>query len=96
MDFEFKITSGSFDPHNDNVDVAIKLDNGDIVYATFFTLSNVKSLFEKNQGTGECKNGLYLWASGMILVESLSESIIRSTIEDLINENELYMICTKH
>ncbi len=92
--FELLITSDEFDIYDDNVDVEISLD-GDVYYATFFTLTNIKSLFKKNRNTGECRSGLYLWASDMILVETLSKDVIQHTVEDLITSGELYIACSK-
>ncbi len=93
--FEFSIIGSEFNADDDNVDVEIKLDSGEMFYATFFTITNIASLFKKNRDTGECKEGLYLWASDMILVEKLSESVIRNTIDDLIKAGELDMACSK-
>lgn len=95
VSFEFSIIGSEFNAHDDNVDVEIKLDNGEVFYATFFTIANIESLFKKNRDTGECKDGLYLWASDMILVEKLSEPVIRNTIDDLIKTGELGMACSK-
>jgi len=48
------------DPADDNVDVEVTFDDGSRYAGTFFTLNNLRSLFEKNERTGECKGGLYL------------------------------------
>jgi hypothetical protein len=53
---------------NDNVDVEVRLSDGSRWSGTFFTIRNVRALFTKNRATGECANGLYLWAADMILV----------------------------
>ena len=75
------------DPIDDNVDVRVYI--GDCAYAaTFFTLRNLESLFEKNSQSGACASGLYLWAADMILVRNLTESTIERTIADLISSGE--------
>ncbi|HEX7447995.1 MAG TPA: hypothetical protein VF306_10640 [Pirellulales bacterium] len=83
----------SWDELDDNLDVQITLSDGRRYTATFFTLRNLESLFEKNRTTGECAGGLYLWASDMILVERLDHATIRATIADLISSDELASAC---
>ena len=78
---------------NDNVDVEMTLANGKRYHATFFTLRNIESLFEKNRETGECAEGLYLWASNMILVKKLDHETLIGTIAGLISEGELDAAC---
>lgn len=77
-----------WNPSNDNVDVEVRFADGRSYGATFFTLANLESLFEKNRKTGECASGLYLWAINMILVRELSMENIERTIEDLIANEE--------
>ncbi len=74
---------------DDNVDVQVKFDNGDLYTATFFTLKNLQTLFNKYKKTGECSSGLYFYCSDMILVENMTIENIEKTISDLINEDEL-------
>jgi hypothetical protein len=73
---------------NDNVDVEVQVGDGSRWSATFFTLDNIDALFAKNRITGECANGLYLWAADMILVERLDESAIRATVDALRQSGE--------
>ncbi len=97
MKFTITIMEGEkeLSPFDDNVDVEIKLDNGKLYSATFFTIENIKSLLYRYQKTGECSNGLYLWASDMIIVNELTEVIIRSTVADLIENGEISSSCTE-
>lgn len=76
-------------PNNDNADVEIVLRDGTRWSATFFTIENVKSILNRAVKTGEFRNGLYFWASDMIIVESLTEETIIATIEDLLEKEEL-------
>jgi hypothetical protein len=77
------------DPLDNNVDVEVRLADGSRWSATFFTLANVQSLFEKYRTTGECRNGLYFFAVDMILVERLDEETIRETTDALLESGEL-------
>ena len=75
-------------PTDDNVDVEVRLPNGDLYVATFFTLANLQRLFEKNRESGECLSGRYFWASDMILVEELTIESMTDAVEDLIANGE--------
>jgi len=79
-----------WNPSTDNVDVEVTLADGGRFGATFFTLENVRRLFQKNRATGECSGGLYLWAANMILVEELTMEVIRRTVEDLLDNGEFF------
>jgi hypothetical protein len=76
------------DPIDGNVDLEVRFDDGSRYAATCFTLNNLRSLFEKNQRTGECKGGLYLWAKDMVILNELSEAIIAETVAALIAQGE--------
>ncbi len=76
------------DPIDDNVDVEVRFGSGEKYAATFFTLLNLQRLFEKNSRTGECKDGLYLWASDMIS-HLLSEGEFKSALSLLDEEADL-------
>ncbi|MES2933726.1 MAG: hypothetical protein V4805_09600 [Pseudomonadota bacterium] len=95
--FELTIRAGESGLHveNDNVDVEITLENGEKYSATFFTLTNIEMLFKKNRLTGECNAGLYFWATDMILVETLTEKVIRDAIIGLIFSDEIGTALTK-
>jgi hypothetical protein len=51
-------------------------------------LNNLRLLFEKNEQIGDCKDGLYLWASDMVIVKELTEMSISETVADLIAHGE--------
>jgi hypothetical protein len=90
-DFEVNVIGVQvWDPASDNLDVEVKLADGRRFGATYFTLQNIQRLFEKNRSTGECLNGLYLWASNMILVEHLTLDTIRSSVRDLLDSGEFF------
>ncbi len=87
--YEIIIITGvdGMNSEDDNVDVEVHFDNGEKYASTFFTIQNIKSLFEKNKITGECSGGLYFWASDMIIVEKITEDTICATIKNLIQED---------
>lgn len=77
---------------DDNVDVEVRFKDGKLYTATFFTLQNIKTLFEKNKRTGECFSGLYFSCDDMVIVEKLTVEIIAETVEKLIKEDELQYV----
>lgn len=77
-----------WDLQRDNVDVEVVFDDGRRFSATFFTLTNLQLLFEKNKASGECESGLYLWASNMIIVRDLSLESIERTVKGLLSSSE--------
>lgn len=68
---------------DDNVDVEVEDEDGVRWTATFFTLENARTLLRRWARTGECGGGLYLWAPDLILVEVVSDDVIRRTVEAL-------------
>ncbi|HMA94643.1 MAG TPA: hypothetical protein VKP30_18255 [Polyangiaceae bacterium] len=88
--FSFRVVGAqSWDVNDDNVDVEVTLHDGRRYGATFFTLSNIAHLFEKNRHTGECGGGTYLWARGMVILKDLSPDTMHATVKDLMQVDEL-------
>lgn len=75
---------GPVDPVHDNLDVFVHFDDGSRLVATFFTLANIRWLFEKNQVTGECEGGQYFCATNLILVREYSDAAFEATVRDLL------------
>ena len=73
---------------NTNVDVVVELASGKRYGATFVTLANLRTLMETYRETGECAHGLYVWASDMIVVRTLSKAVIEATVQDLLRSGE--------
>ena len=46
--------------------------------------------------TGECADGLYFWASDMVIVQHLSEKTIYETIDKLLVEGEFESVFSKN
>lgn len=76
------------DPEDDNADVKVTFKSGEFYVATFFTPANLRTLMERYRQTGECLNGLYLWASDMILVERLTLEAVSRTVAALVASGE--------
>jgi hypothetical protein len=73
---------------NDNVDVEVRLPDGRRFSATFFTLGNLRWLFEKNSRTGECAGGLYFNCPDMVVVRCMNEETIFRTIDHLMETGD--------
>ena len=81
---------------NDNVDVQVTFPNGERFSAVFFTIRNIEALMRRYKKTGECADGLYFWASDMMIVESLTEKTICKTIDHLLAEDEFGYVFSKN
>ena len=84
------------DSDNDNVDVQVTFPNGERFSAVFFTLRNIEALMRRYKKTGECADGLYFWASDMMIVERLTEKTICKTIDHLLAEDEFGYVFLKN
>jgi ACT domain-containing protein len=81
-----------YGPLEGNVDVEITFPDGKRFAATFFTLKNIQELMENHASTGESLNGLYFWASDMVIIQDILETNIRKTIENLISTGEFEIV----
>ena len=96
MEFEFKVIGlQEWDKYDDNLDVIIRTKDHRVYSATLFTIQNLASLMAKNEETGECAQGAYMWASDMVIVRDLDLETIRRTIEDLIVTGEIEGACQR-
>jgi len=77
-----------YGPLEGNVDVEVTFPDGRRFAATFFTLKNIQELMTHHASTGECLNGLYFWASDMVIIQDITETNIRKAIEDMISTGE--------
>ncbi|MNR28449.1 hypothetical protein D3C85_1457730 [compost metagenome] len=74
---------------DDNVDVRIELADGRAFSVTFFTVTNLVTLMARWGKTGECANGLYVWAKNMIVVQEISQTVIRKVVYDLVANGDI-------
>lgn len=79
---------GQWDYDDCNSDVIVSFKAGPEWAATFFTYKNISTLVEKNEGTGECLNGKYFWATDMILIDEISRERIEEVVKHLIATGE--------
>lgn len=90
MDFSLHFPTGLTEPtEDDNVDVRIELADGRAFGVTFFTLANLATLMARHGKTGECANGLYIWAANMIVVQMISRSVIETVVRNLVQTGEI-------
>jgi 3'-phosphoadenosine 5'-phosphosulfate sulfotransferase len=90
--YTFKIDvpdSENFDPTNETVEVVLTTKTGEKYHANFITRNYESYLFEKNKRTGECAGGAYLWIPSRISVERITEKVVKTTIDDLIQNLEI-------
>ncbi|MET3179078.1 UNVERIFIED_ORG: hypothetical protein ABIC43_002234 [Variovorax guangxiensis] len=89
-DFSLHFPTGLAEPTlDDNVDVHIKLRDGRAFAVTFFTVSNLTTLMTRWGRTGECAHGLYVWATNMIVVQEISQAVIRRVAQDLVETGQI-------
>jgi hypothetical protein len=84
--------AGEWDESDVNTDVIVAFGDGSQWVATVFTYTNILTLARKNQQTGECLSGAYLWASDMVLIDRASRARIEEMIADLLRSNEFEMV----
>ena len=95
-EFQLKVIGADkWDIHDDNIDVEVILSDRSRYTATFFTVRNLTTLFEKNRKSGECCDGLYFWACEMIIVERLEKEVLEKTISQLIEDGEFETAFTR-
>ena len=93
MDFSLHFPAGLTEPtKDDNVDVRIELADGRAYSVTFFTLTNLETLMARWGRTGECANGLYVWATNMIVVQEITHAVVRSVAQDLVETGDIEKI----
>jgi len=81
--------------YDDNVDVEVIFENGEIYSVTLFTLKNIARLLKEYEVSGECASGFYFWASDMVLVNDLKNETIKTVLDDLVETGEFKHACTK-
>lgn len=93
MDFSLHFPAGLTEPtKDDNVDVRIELADGRAYSVTFFTLTNLETLMARWGRTGECANGLYVWATNMIVVQEITHAVVRRVAQDLVETGDIEKI----
>jgi hypothetical protein len=70
------------DINNNNIDVHVILKNGDVYFATVFTVANVERLMQKDGKS-------YFWAADMVIVETLDLPSLKRAIKQMIDADHL-------
>ena len=76
------------DTCDDNVDVIVQFESGERYVATFFTVENLRTLLRLYRNTGECAQGLYVWSTYMLVVETLTLPNVERVVADLLATGE--------
>ena len=72
----------NIDKFNDNIDVNIITENGDVYFATIFTVENIRYLMNKNDQR-------YFWADSMVVVDELDINSIYQIISEIVDDKLL-------
>ena len=92
-DFSLHFPTGLTEPtKDDNAEVRIELADGRAYSVTFFTLANLETLMARWGRTGECANGLYVWATNMIVVQEITHAVINRVAQDLVETGDIEKI----
>lgn len=76
------------DIYNDNLDLNIVLENGEVYFGTLFTLENIKNLMESDRD-------VYFWSTDMLILKDLSYESIYIVIKKLLNDGILKQVFSK-
>lgn len=66
------------DIFNDNIDINVVLENGDVFFGALFTISNLDYLLTESHEP-------FFYASDLLIVKDLSKKNIRAAIESLVS-----------
>jgi hypothetical protein len=83
------LAGDGIDLFDNNIDVEVHFDDGRRYMGTVFTYRNIESLFHRYTRTGECRNGLYVWGSDMVVVRDLRDETIAEMVAGLLEEGAL-------
>lgn len=72
-----------------NIDVHVIFNDSRRYIGTLVTLEAIRRLMEEYRITGECENGLYLWAKGLVIIDELSVGTLRACISSLVRTGEI-------
>ncbi|GAA4142745.1 hypothetical protein GCM10022216_23990 [Sphingobacterium kyonggiense] len=76
------------DIYNDNLDLNIVLENGEVFFGTLFTLQNIKHLMESD-------SDIYFWSTDMLILKDLSYESISIVVKKLLNDGILKQVFSK-
>src|SRR5688572_23757080 len=73
---------------NENIDINVVFENGDVFFATLFTVQNIQTLMVRDKTP-------YFWATDMIIVEDLDKDTIKKAVGCAIADGYLDSAFTK-
>lgn len=73
---------------DDNVDVVVRLPQGEVRATTLFTLKNIEAILSSYRSSGECLAGRFFWSKDMVIVEDLRMETIREVVQELVRSGE--------
>jgi hypothetical protein len=65
-----------------NIDVHVITKNGDVYFATVFTIANVERLMQRDGKS-------YFWAADMVIIEKLDMPTLKKAIKQMADANHL-------
>ena len=87
QNYQLNHISGS---REENIDVFVKLDNGQQYVGSFYTLRKVIKMKESGQHSGEYCNGKCFWESNMIIVDEINDDVLHEAIQNLLENDGFY------
>jgi len=76
------------DIYNDNLDINIVLENGEVYFGTLFTLKNIQYLMESD-------SDIYFWSTDMLIMKDLSYESISIVVKKLLDDGILKQVFSK-
>ena len=76
-------------PEGENYDVWIRLDDGRLYGGVVATLRNIEYLFRKWRASGEVGGGAYVNISYSIIVEEMTEPVLRRAFDELVSSGDV-------
>lgn len=83
------------DYENDNTDVIVQFQNGDLYVASFFAYKNLETLRVQHQKEDEFLKGKYFWADRMVFIENCKKETVWEVVLHLIEEGNFRKIFRK-
>ncbi|MCB0563678.1 MAG: hypothetical protein KDD01_04810 [Phaeodactylibacter sp.] len=71
-----------------NTDVIVRLEDGSVYAASFFTYDDIERIRREHQRDGEFLNGKYFWAEQMVLVDSCSRADVTAVVEHMLETGD--------
>ncbi len=73
---------------DDNIDINVIFENGEIFFATLFQVDNIKKLMSQNEES-------YFFSDSMLILKDLKKETIKKSIEELIADSYFNNIFSK-